>query len=269
MPRRNISSEKRKSVIHESALVDSTAKIGKNVSIGPYSVIDADVEIGDNTCIGPHVVIKGQTKIGKNNKIFQFCSLGEEPQAKVYSGEKTSLEIGDNNYIREFATLNRGTMQGGGVTRIANNNFIMANVHIAHDCQIGSHIIFSNNVALSGHVVVEDSVVFGGCSAVHQFCRVGSYAFIAGETSTGKDIPPYILVSGHPASVYGLNIVGLRRNGFDDATIAGLRKAYNIIYRKGLTSQQAVHELEILLGEHKEVSLFIDALNKSTRGIVR
>lgn len=256
-------------MIDERAIINANAKIADNVEIGPWSIIGPDVEIGENCWIGPHVVIKGPTKIGKNNKIYQFSSIGEAPQAKVYAGEDTLLEIGDNNLIREFVTLNRGTAQGRGVTRIGSHNFIMAYVHIAHDCIVGDNIVFSNNAALSGHVVVGDHVVFGGFSAVHQFCNIGSYCFISGETSVAKDVPPFVLVSGHPGAVYGLNVVGLKRHEFSDDTMATLRRAYNIIYRKGLTIPQALNELEPMISETPNVQLLIDALNNSSRGIVR
>lgn len=256
-------------MIHETAIISSTAKIAENVQIGPYSVIEGNVEIGAGTEIGPHVVIKGPTKIGKNNKISQFVSLGDAPQSKKYHGENTVLEIGDDNFIREFVTIHRGTEQGGAITRIGHRNFIMAYVHIAHDCIVGNDIIFANNAALSGHVIVHDFVNFGGFSAVHQFCQVGTYAFVAGATSVVKDVPPYVLVSGHPAAVYGLNTVGLKRNGFSDETLNALRRAYNIIYRQGLTVQQAVAQLETILPDHPQIQFLIDALNKSERGIVR
>lgn len=256
-------------MIHETAVIDKSARIGERVQIGAFSVIGADVEIGDDTVIGSHVVILGPTKIGKRNKIRQFAALGDAPQSKKYAGEPTRLEIGDDNHISEFVTIHRGTVEGGGLTQVNNNNFIMAYVHIAHDCKVGSEIIFANNAALSGHVTVGDHANFGGFSAIHQFCSVGSYAFVAGETSVPKDVPPYVLVSGHPASVFGLNQVGLKRKGFSDEVISELRKAYNVIYRQGYTAVQAVEQLEELLPTCKEIQVLIDSLNHSKRGIVR
>ncbi len=257
-------------MISEHAIIDASAKLAANVEVGPWSVIGPDVEIDSGTVIGPHVVIKGPTKIGKNNRIYQFVSLGEVPQSINYKNEPTQLIIGDNNVIREFCTLNRATADGAtGVTRIGNRNFLMSYVHIAHDCQIGNDIVFANNASLSGHVIAEDFCVFGGFSAVHQRCHIGSYSFVSGETSVGKDVPPYVLVSGHPAKVFGLNLVGLKRRGFSEGQLVNLKHAYNIIYRKGLTTQKAIAELEILLPEQPEVRLLIDSLNNSTRGIVR
>lgn len=256
-------------MIHNTAIIDPNAKLGANVSVGVGTIIGPEVEVGEGTEIGPYVVIKGPTKIGRNNKIYQFNSIGDEPQSKKYAGEKTVLEIGDDNIIREFCTFHRGTTQGKGITRIGHRNFIMAYVHIAHDCQVGNDIIFANNAALSGHVTVDDYVNFGGFSVVHQFCMIGAYAFVAGATSVGKDVPPYVLVSGHPAEAYGLNVVGLKRNGFDDETIAALRRAYSIIYRQGYTVQQAIEQLEIMLRDYPQVDLLISSLNNSMRGIVR
>jgi UDP-N-acetylglucosamine acyltransferase len=256
-------------VISEYALIDPSAKIADDVQIGPWTQIGPDVEIDSGTIIDAHVVIKGPSRIGKNNKIHQFASLGEAPQSINYQGEPTELVIGDQNVIREFTTFNRGTPDGAGVTRIGHRNFFMSYVHIAHDCQIGNEIIFANNASLSGHVVAEDFCVFGGFSAVHQRCRIGSYSFVTGATSVVKDVPAYVLVSGHPAKVYGLNTVGLKRRGFSVAQLANIKHAYNIIYRKGLTVQKAVAELEALIAEQPELQLLINALNNSTRGIVR
>lgn len=254
---------------NEHAMIDPQAKLARDVTVGPWTIIGPQVEIGSGTVIGPHVVIKGPTKIGRNNQILQFASLGEAPQSTGYKNEPTELIIGDNNIIREFCTLNRGTVEGGGATRVGHRNFLMAYVHIAHDCQVGNDIIFANNASLSGHVRVDDFCGFGGFSAVHQRCRIGSYSFISGETSIVKDIPPYVLVSGHPAKLYGLNLVGLKRRGFTDIQLVNLKHAYNIIYRKGYTIQKALSELESLLPDQPELQLLIDAINQSTRGIVR
>jgi UDP-N-acetylglucosamine acyltransferase len=256
-------------LIDENAKIHPNASIAKNVTIGPWSVIGADVEIAEGTEIGPHVVIQGPTKIGRHNKIYQFSSIGENPQCLSYRGEKTTLEIGDHNTIREFCTLNRGTVKGIGRTHIGSHNFLMAYVHIAHDCHVGNHIIFANNASLSGHVVVEDQASFGGFSAVHQFCRIGAYSFVSGETSVVKDVPPFILVSGHPGKVYGLNTVGLKRKGFNGTQLTLLRQAYLIIYREGLTTEQASKRLKDELTQTPEVQALTEALSRSTRGIVR
>lgn len=256
-------------VISEHSIIHPSAKIAQNVQIGHWTEIGENVEIESGTIIGSHVVIKGPTKIGKNNRIHQFVSLGEEPQSVNYKGEPTELIIGDDNIIREFSTLNRGTASGRGVTRIGSRNFLMSYVHIAHDCIVGNDVVFANNASLSGHVIADDFSIFGGFSAVHQNCQIGSYSFVSGETSVVKDVPAYVLVSGHPAKVFGLNLIGLKRRGFTEQQLVNLKHAYNIIYRKGLTTQKALAELEILLPEQPELELFIKSLNNSSRGIVR
>ncbi|MGC1181769.1 acyl-ACP--UDP-N-acetylglucosamine O-acyltransferase [Legionella sp.] len=256
-------------MIDDRAIIHPTAKLAKGVIVSPGAVIGANVEIGESTWIGPYAVIEGPTTIGKNNKIFQFASVGDEPQDITYKGEPTRLEIGDNNIIREYCMISRGTIKGGGVTRIGNNNFLMAYAHIGHDCMLGNNIIMINYGALSGHVTVHDYAIIGGYAAVHQFCHVGAYAFIARATYAAKDVLPYIMVAGYNSSVYGINSVGLRRRGFSSETINSLRRAYKIIFRKGLTVQQAVAELELMQIECPEIMPMIDALNKSARGIVR
>lgn len=256
-------------MIDERAMIHPSAKLGVGVTVGGGSVIGADVEIGDGTWIGPHVVIQGPTVIGKNNKIFQFASVGDEPQDITYQGEPTRLEIGDNNIIREYCMLSRGTVKGGGITRMGDHNYMMAYSHIGHDCMIGSHTIMVNHAALSGHVLVNDYAIIGPYAAVHQFCHVGAYAFIARATYVTKDVLPYVMIAGHTTSACGINTVGLRRRGFSSSAIDHLRRAYKIIFRKGLTVQQAVAELEIMQIDCPEVIPMIDALNQSTRGIVR
>ncbi len=256
-------------MISEHAIIHPSAKLAKGVTVGPGTIIGADVEIDEGTWIGPHVVIQGPTTIGKNNKIFQFASVGDEPQDITYKGEPTRLEIGDNNIIREFCMISRGTVKGGGLTRLGNNNFFMAYTHIGHDCMVGNHVIMVNYSALSGHVILNDYATIGAYAAVHQFCLVGAYAFIARATYVTKDVLPYVLIAGHTTSACGINTVGLRRRGFSSAAIDCLRRAYKIIYRKGLTVQQAVGELEVLQQDCPEVLPMIDALNQSTRGIVR
>lgn len=256
-------------MINEHAIIHPSAKLGKGVSVGPGTIIGADVEIGEGTWIAPHVVIQGPTVIGKNNRIFQFASVGDEPQDITYKGEPTRLEIGDNNIIREFCMISRGTAKSGGHTRIGNHNFLMAYTHIGHDCVVGNHVIMVNYSALSGHVVVDDYVNIGGYAAIHQFCHVGAYAFVARATYVTKDVLPYVMIAGHNTAACGINTVGLKRRGFSSEAIDCLRRAYKIIFRKGLTVQQAVAELEILQKDCPEVIPLIDALNQSTRGIVR
>ncbi|MFC3909715.1 acyl-ACP--UDP-N-acetylglucosamine O-acyltransferase [Legionella dresdenensis] len=256
-------------MIDESAKIHPEAKIGEGVSIGPGCYIGANVEIGDGTWIGPHVVIQGPTVIGKNNKIFQFASVGDEPQDITYKGEPTRLEIGDNNIIREYCMISRGTVKGGGLTRVGSNNYLMAYSHIGHDCMVGNNIIMVNYSALSGHVIIDDFAIIGAYAAVHQFCQVGAYAFIARATYVTKDVLPYVMIAGHTTSACGINTVGLRRRGFSSSAIDGLRRAYKIIFRKGLTVQQSVAELELMQNDCPEVIPMIDALNQSTRGIVR
>lgn len=252
-----------------SPMIHSSAKIAENVEIGPWSVIGENVEIDSGTWIGPHVVIRGPTKIGKNNKIYQFASIGDNPQIVGDWGKNSRLEMGDNNVIREYCTINRGAEIGGGVTRIRNNNLFMAYVHIAHDCQIGNNNIFVNNASLAGHVVVENYAVIGVFAGIHQFCTIGSHSFLGHAAMISKDVLPYLMVVGSTPSVYGLNTVGLKRRGFTPETIRILRQAYSIIFRKNLTTTQALVKLEKLVEKCPEVQLFIDGIKKSTRGILR
>jgi len=256
-------------VISEQAVIDPSANIAEGVTIGPGTIIGADVTIGEGTWIGPHVVIQGPTTIGKNNKIYQFASVGNDPQDITYAGEPTCLEMGDNNVIREFCMISRGTVKGGGVTRVGNHVFLMAYAHIAHDCIIGNHVSMVNYAALSGHVTVDDYATIGAYSAVHQFCKVGAYAFITGATYVKKDVLPYVIISGQDTTVYGINTVGLKRRGVTSSAVDLLRRAYKIVFRKGLTVQEALVELEVLVLDCPEVSLMIESLKQSTRGIVR
>lgn len=257
-------------VIHTNTIIHPTAKIADNVEIGPWTVIGADVEIGEGTWIGSHVVIKGSTRIGRDNKIFQFSSIGEDAQDKKYKGEKTYLEIGDRNVIREACTINRGVQSAGGITRIGNDNLFMAYVHVAHDCLVGNNTIFANQSTLAGHVVIGDYVIFGGVCGVNQFCQVGAHSFIGGGTKLTKDVLPFLLIDGgQDAKTCGLNAEGLRRRGFSPETINNLRRAYKIIFRNGLTVAQAVEQLTEMIPECPEVETMITALQQSTRGIVR
>jgi UDP-N-acetylglucosamine acyltransferase len=255
-------------VIHPLAIVDPGAKIGKDVQIGAFSIVGAGVEIGNGTWIGPHVVINGPTRIGSDNRIYQFASLGEGPQHLGYKGEPTRLEIGDRNIIREYCTLNRGTAGGGGVTQVGNDNFIMAYCHVAHDCHVGNRTIFANGTSLAGHVTVEDQVIFGGFTMVHQFCRVGAHAMTGISTVTFKDIPPYLLVAGNTAVPHGLNVRGLKRRNFSEPTIESLRQAYKLVYKSELRLSEAVEQLA-QMAANPEVRHFLDFIKKSERGIVR
>ncbi|TPW16274.1 MAG: UDP-N-acetylglucosamine acyltransferase [Halothiobacillaceae bacterium] len=256
-------------MIDHRAIVDASAKVDASASIGPYSIIGADVEIGAGTWIGPHVVINGPTKIGCDNKIYQFASIGEAPQDKKYGGEPTWLEIGDRNVIREYCTFNRGTVQDAGVTRVGNDNWIMAYVHIAHDCQVGNNTIFANNASLAGHVTVEDYVILGGFTLVHQFCTLGSHCFTAFNSGIAKDIPPYVMVAGHKGEPRGLNVEGLKRRGVSPVTVSHLRRAYKTLYRANLTVEEAIIELQPLTIESVEVARMVEFVRNSKRGIIR
>lgn len=255
--------------IHPTAIIDPKARLGTNVVVGPYSIVGPDVEIGDGCWIGPHVVITGHTTIGRANKIFQFASLGDMPQDKKYADEPTRLEIGDSNVIRECCTINRGTAQDQCVTRIGNSNWIMAYVHVAHDCIVGNDTILANNVALAGHVHVGDYAILGGFTLVHQFCAIGAHAFTAMGSGIGKDVPPFMMVSGNPAQPHGLNSEGLKRRGFDKDRLGALRQAYKILYRSGLTLEQARQELAALAADAGDVAELLRFLETQTRGIVR
>lgn len=257
-------------MIHTTAIVHPRAHLGANVSVGPYSIIGEHVELGDGTQVGAHAVITGHTRIGRDNRIFQFVSLGEVPQDKKYAGEPTRLEIGDRNMIREFCTFNLGTAQDLGVTRIGNDNWIMAYVHIAHDCQVGNHIIFANNASLAGHVHLGDHVVLGGFTGVHQFCKVGAHVITAVNSVVYKDIPPYVLAAGSDgAKPNGINSEGLKRCGFSPESIAIVKQAYKTLYRNSLTLEEAKAALLEQAQAHAEVQLIVDFLATSTRGIIR
>ncbi|EKF75116.1 acyl-ACP-UDP-N- acetylglucosamine O-acyltransferase [Alcanivorax hongdengensis A-11-3] len=255
-------------MIHPTALIDPAAELAEDVQVGPYSVIGADVKIGAGTVIASHVVIQGPTTIGKNNRIFQFSSVGEECQDKKFKGEPTRLEIGDDNVIREGVTIHRGTVQDQSLTRIGSRNLLMAYVHVAHDCMVGNDCIFANNASLAGHAHVGDGVILGGMTGVHQFCRIGSYAMTSGCSLVLKDIPAYVMVSGNPATARSMNFEGMRRRGWSADTISALRQAYKTVYRRGLTLEQAIAELESQ-PQGPELQLLIDSLRASTRGITR
>lgn len=256
-------------MIHPQAIIDPKAEIAAGVTVGPFSVIGPGVVIEEGTWIGPHVVVNGPTSIGKNNRIYQFSSIGEAPQDKKYAGEPTRLEVGDNNIIRESVTISRGTVQDEGITRVGSDNLIMAYAHIAHDCQVGNNIVFSNSTSLAGHVKVEDYVIFGGFTLVHQFCRVGAYCFTAMGSAISKDVPPYLRVAGQMAKPFGLNAEGLKRRGFSPQTISELRSAYKILYRSSLTLEHAIEQLSEKADANPEIKHFVDFIKSSARGIVR
>lgn len=255
--------------IHETAVVHPNAQIGRNVIVGPYSVIGENVVIGDNCVIGSHVLIEGWTNIGSGNRFFHGASIGCEPQDLKFQGEKSYLFIGDNNTFRENVTISRGTEGGGGETRIGNNNLIMAYCHVAHDCQLGNHIIMSNSTSLAGHVTVEDRVVIGGMSGIHQFTKIGKMVMIGGCSKIVKDIPPFVLVDGNPAKVSGINAVGLRRNGIAPEVRDEIKKAYRILYRSNLIVSRAVEQMEQELQGGAEIDHFIRFLRNAERGILR
>lgn len=256
-------------MIHKSALVAPGAQLGSNVSVGAYSIIGEDVEIGDNTVIGPHVVISGRTRIGRDNRIFQFNSLGEVPQDKKYDGQPTRLEIGDHNTIREFCTFNLGTAQDVGITRVGNDNWIMAYVHIAHDCQVGNHTVFANNAQLAGHVHIDDWAILGGYTGVHQFCRVGAHTMTAVGTVVLQDVPPFVMAAGNTASPFGINAEGLKRRGFSPEALLALKRAYRTLYKSGLMLDEARAKLNEEVLVHPEIQPLLDFLAASKRGIIR
>lgn len=255
--------------IHPSAIVDPAAELGEGVEVGPFSIIEKDVVIGDNTWIGPHVVIRNHTTIGQQNRIFQFSSIGEQPQYQGYAGEPTRLVIGDRNTIREYCTLNRGTAGHLGETRIGNDNFIMAYVHIAHDCTLGNNIIFANGSSLAGHVDVGDYAIMGGFSLVHQFCKVGAHCITGIGCICFQDVPPYIVAAGNSAQPYGINVKGLHRRNFSEQTISMLKRAYRLVYRSNLDLRTAINEIDNLTPKDSAVHTFSEFLRGSERGIIR
>lgn len=256
-------------MIHSSAVVHPGAELQPDVEVGPFSVIGSGVVLGAGTRVGSHVVIEGPTRIGERNFIHSFSVLGGAPQDKKYKGESSTLEIGDRNVIREYCTFNRGTEGGGMVTRMGDGNWMMAYVHIAHDCQVGSDNVMANGTTLAGHVEVEDCVTFGAFTAVHQFCRIGAYAFSAMGTVVLKDVPPFVTVAGSSASPHGLNTEGLRRRRFPAHTVQALKSAYKIVYKRGLTLDAAMEQLVVPAKESADVSRFREFVRSSRRGIVR
>jgi UDP-N-acetylglucosamine acyltransferase len=256
-------------MIHPTAIIDSKADIDSNVDVGPHSIVGANVKIGSGTVIGPHVVIQPYVEIGPDCHIFQYASIGAVPQALKFEGEKTYVKIGRGTVIREFVTVNRGTGFGGGITEVGEENFLMAYVHIAHDCKTGRKAILANNATLAGHIVIEDFVTVGGLVAIHQFVRIGNYAYIGGKSAVVKDIPPYVIAAGDRAKLHGLNSVGLKRHGFSQETLSSLKKAYRIIFRIGLTLNEAIERVKAEVGQVPEVNDLIRFIKSSKRGITR
>ncbi len=256
-------------MIHPTAIIDSKADIDSNVEVGPYSIIGANVHIGSGTVIGPHVVIQPHVEIGPDCHIFQYASIGAIPQALKFQGEETYVKIGRGTVIREFVTVNRGTGFGGEITEVGEENFLMAYVHIAHDCKTGRNVIFANNATLAGHIVIEDFVTVGGLVAIHQFVRIGNYAYIGGKSAVVKDIPPYVIAAGDRAKLHGLNSVGLKRHGFSQETMSSLKKAYRIIFRIGLTLNEAIERVKAEVEQVPEVNDLIRFIKSSKRGITR
>ncbi|OTG82510.1 acyl-[acyl-carrier-protein]--UDP-N-acetylglucosamine O-acyltransferase [Acinetobacter sp. ANC 4558] len=257
-------------LIHPTAIIDASAVIASNVKIGPYCIIGPKVSIGEGTTLHSHVVVAGYTRIGENNEIFQFASVGEVCQDLKYQGEETWLEIGDHNTIREHCSLHRGTVQDNSLTKVGSHNLLMVNTHIAHDCIVGDHNIIANNVGIAGHVHIGDYVIVGGNSGIHQFCKIDSYSMIGGASLILKDVPAYVMVSGNPAHAYAMNVEGMRRKGWSKVVVQGLREAFKLIYKSGLTTEEAIQKIRAeILPEVCEVQLLIDSLEQSKRGIVR
>lgn len=255
--------------IDNTAKIHSTAKIADRVTIGPWVFIGKNVEIGEGTRIDAHAVISQNTAMGKNNHIHANAVVGGDPQDLSYRGEDTWLKMGDGNIVREFVTLNRGSIGGGGLTTIGNKNFFLSYSHVAHDCHVGNETLFTNNSAIAGHVTVDDYAIIGAYSAVHQFARIGAYSFLAHAAQVSQDIPPYMLVKGAPAVPIGLNLVGLRRRGFSNETISGLKKAFRIMYRDSLSLKEVIAALTALIPETPEVKLILDLIESSKRGVAR
>lgn len=254
-------------MIHPTAIIEPGARLGADVEVGPWTFIGNDVEVGDGCVIGPHVVLRGPTRLGRNNRIFQFSSIGEECQDKKYRGEPTELVIGDNNVFRECTTVHRGTIQDNSLTQIGSDNLFMAYVHIAHDCIIGDHNILANATTLAGHVHLGDHVILGGFTGIHQFCKVGSHAFAAVSSVIVQDVPPYVMAQGHNAVPRTINAEGLKRRGFSAEQILNIRRAYKILYRQGLTLEQAVEQMRAM--DATEIDAMIEFIEQSTRGLIR
>ncbi len=255
--------------IHPTAIVEEGAVIGANVHIGPFCIVGANVEIGEGTVLKSHVVVNGHTKIGRDNEIYQFASIGEVNQDLKYAGEPTRVEIGDRNRIRESVTIHRGTVQGGGLTKVGSDNLLMINAHVAHDCTLGDRCILANNATLAGHVSLDDFVIIGGMTAVHQFCIIGAHVMVGGCSGVAQDVPPFVIAQGNHATPYGVNIEGLKRRGFSREAITAIRNAYKLLYRSGKTLDEAKPEIAELAAQHPEVQPFVDFFARSTRGLIR
>jgi len=255
-------------VIHPTAIVDQAAELGKGVTVGPYTIIHGQVVIGPDTQIGPHVVIKEYTTIGARCAIFQFAALGEIPQDLKFKGEVSQLVLGDDNVVREFATMHRGTAGGGGVTRVGHGNLFMAYTHVAHDCQVGSGVIMSNNATLAGHIIIEDRAILGGLSAIHQFCRVGRHAFVGGCSAVARDVPPYTIVYGNRAKMMGLNLVGLKRAGVGDASLQALKQAYELLFLSEHSLKEGLAQVRQNLSQTPEIQNLLQFIETTERGLV-
>jgi len=256
-------------MIHATALVDPQAEVAEDVEIGPYTVIKGDVSIGAGTRIGPHVVIEPYVSIGPNCEIFQYAAIGAVPQSLKFEGEKTSVKIGQGTIIREFVTIHRGTAFGGGITEVGEENFLMAYTHVAHDCRIGRNVVLANNATLGGHITIGDHATVGGLVAIHQFARVGEHAFVGGKAAVVKDIPPFMIAAGDRARLHGLNIVGLKRAGFSPSALTQLKKTYRLIFRIGLTLNEAIERVQAEVDQIPEVVRLIEFIKESQRGITR
>jgi UDP-N-acetylglucosamine acyltransferase len=253
--------------IHPTAIVDPGARLATGVTVGPYTIIDGHVTIGDDTCLGPHVIVRSHTTIGKRCQIFQFAVVGEIPQDLKFQGEETRLSIGDDNVIREFATLHRGTAGGGGLTQIGNGNLLMAYTHVAHDCRLGNNIIMSNAATLAGHISVDDYAIIGGLSAIHQFCRIGAHAFIGGASAVARDVPPFCMAVGNRAKIVGLNLVGLKRHGFSLATLDMLKTSFELLFNSELTLKEAMAQVRQRFPEDPAILKLLHFLETSERGL--
>ncbi|ROS18752.1 acyl-ACP--UDP-N-acetylglucosamine O-acyltransferase [Raoultella terrigena] len=255
--------------IHPSAIVEEGAVIGANANIGPFCIVGANVVIGEGTVLKSHVVVNGHTTIGRDNEIYQFASIGEVNQDLKYAGEPTRVEIGDRNRIRESVTIHRGTVQGGGLTKVGSDNLLMINAHVAHDCTVGDRCILANNATLAGHVSLDDYVIIGGMTAVHQFCIIGAHVMVGGCSGVAQDVPPFVIAQGNHATPFGVNIEGLKRRGFSREAITAIRNAYKLLYRSGKTLDEAKPEIAELAAQHAEVQPFYDFFARSTRGLIR
>ena len=255
--------------IHPSAIVEEGAVIGAGAQIGPFCYVGSQVEIGAGTVLKSHVVVNGITKIGRDNQIYQFASIGEVNQDLKYAGEPTRVEVGDRNRIRESVTIHRGTAQGSGLTKVGNDNLLMVNVHIAHDCVVGNFCVLANNATLAGHVEIDDYAIIGGMTAIHQFCVIGAHVMVGGCSGVAQDVPPFVIAQGNHATPFGVNAVGLKRRGFDKDEMQAIRNAYKILYRSEKTFDEAKSEIELLAQEQPVVQQFLDFFSRSTRGIIR